>query len=191
MMSRICLPICSKQTVTTNKVRPVVDQTDVTDMFVSMELVSIHKIDEVKEKMSFAGFLRVTWTDEHLVWDSAAYNDIEFISVLQDNVWKPDLVLKNGFEEFKELGGSFYYILVDIDEFLTVINDKLPVYSENTSILSIYIVSQLGYGVLVVIVNSLQLRIHHREEGHQKSKIFVYAVKFERKNSLFEEERDF
>ncbi|CAG2247645.1 CHRNA6 [Mytilus edulis] len=297
------------------QVRPVVDQTDVTDMYVSMELVSIHDIDEVNEKMVFAGFLKVSWIDELLVWDSAAYNDIEFISVLQDNIWKPDFVLKNGFQDFKELGGSFYYILVDSDGwvtwypyhvfenecsidvtyypfdeqtchirfalwtytdnlvvidavypdidlrgyrenslwsiistsvqtesvydsseiiftinlrrkatyyivsiitpliflgilnslvfiipadagekmsysvtvflsfavFLTLINDKLPVNSENTCILSIYIVCQLGYGVLVLIVTSLQLRIHHREEGHQKSKIFVYVVKFERK----------
>ena len=31
---------------------------------------------------------------------------------MQSEIWKPDLVLKNGFKKFEELGGSFYYLSI-------------------------------------------------------------------------------
>ncbi|VDI17815.1 Hypothetical predicted protein, partial [Mytilus galloprovincialis] len=283
---------------------------------VSMEswLSSIHELDEVAEKIAVAGYLDVIWWDDQLVWDRATYNDIYYMLVLQDTVWKPDLVLKNGFHKFEELGGSFYYVRIkydgriswypyhvfesqcsinvtfypydkqtchiiftiwtyrydeveidpeskfELDEytenslwtitstsvqinrvlgsheidftinlrrkptyyivnivipliflgilnslvfiipadagekmsysvtvflslavFLTIITAQLPVNSESTPILSIYIVVQLSYCILVLVVNSFQLRLHHRHEGNEKSKIFVFAVKLQRR----------
>lgn len=38
------------------------------------------------------------------------YNNVVFY--LKNEIWKPDLVLKNGFKKFEELGGSFLYISV-------------------------------------------------------------------------------
>ncbi|XP_052090217.1 acetylcholine receptor subunit alpha-1-A-like [Mytilus californianus] len=296
------------------QVRPILDQTDAVLVTVSLQLTSIHEIDEVAEKLVVAGFLDIFWIDEHLVWDSADYNDIDSIAILQDNIWKPNLALKNGFKKLEELGGSFYNVRIDsngwvtwlpyhvfesrcsidvthfpfdkqscqvrfttwtyydfevdfdlnskiqlreytenslwaitstsvqlevslgsseviftinlrrkatyyiinivlpiiflgflnflvfivpVDAgekmsysvsvflsfvvFLTMISEQLPVNSESTSYLSIFIVIQLGYSILVLVVNSLQLRIHHREECHRKSKMYVNIVKLKRR----------
>ncbi|CAC5370275.1 CHRNA6 [Mytilus coruscus] len=296
------------------QVRPISDQYDAILVTVDFELSSIHEHDEVAEKIAVAGYLDVIWWDEQLVWDRAAYNDIYDMLVLQDTIWKPDIVLKNGFYKFEELGGSFYYVLVKHDGriswypyhvfesqcsmdvtfypfdeqtchiiftiwtyryyeveihpdsklglggyienniwamtstsvqtkrilgsseivftinlrrkptyyivniilpltflgilnslvliipadagekmsysvtvflsfavFLTMITVQLPVNSESTSILSIYIVVQLSYCILVLVVNSFQLRIHHRNECNEKSKVFVIAVKLQRR----------
>ncbi|CAC5370281.1 CHRNA6 [Mytilus coruscus] len=296
------------------QVRPKNDKDDAIRVTVDFEMSSIHELDEVAEKISVAGYLDVIWWDDQLVWDRATNNDIYYMLVLQDTVWKPDIVLKNGFHKFEELGGSFYYVRVkydgriswypyhvfesqcsidvtfypfddqtchiiftiwtyrydeveidskskfEIDEytenslwaitstsvqiqrivgsseiiftinlrrkptyyivniiipliflgilnslvfiipadagekmsysitvflsfavFLTIITAQLPVNSESTSILSIYIVIQLSYCILVLVVNSFQLRIHHRHEGIAKSKIFVFAVKLQRR----------
>ncbi|CAC5358264.1 CHRNA6 [Mytilus coruscus] len=296
------------------QVRPITDQYYAIPVTVYFELFGIHELDEVAEKIAVAGFLDIIWTDEHLVWDRAAYNDIDAIFVLQNTIWKPDIVLKNGFSKFEELGGSFYYVRVrsdgrtfwypyhvfesqcsidvtfypfdeqtcniiftiwtyryyevDFDPdsqlglggyiensiweiistsvqtkmvlgsseiiftinlrrkptyyivniiipliflcilnsivfiipadagekisysvtvflsfavFLTMITAQLPINSESTSILSIYIVVQLGYCILFLVVNAFQLRIHHRKECNEKSKIYVIAVKLQRR----------
>ncbi|XP_063448085.1 neuronal acetylcholine receptor subunit alpha-6-like [Mytilus trossulus] len=296
------------------QVRPINDQYDAIRVIVDFEMSSIHALDEVAEKIAVAGHLNLIWWDEQLVWNRSANNDIYDILVLQDTIWKPDIVLKNGFHQFEELGGSFYYVRVENDGlvfwypyhvfesqcsidvtfypfdeqtchiiftiwtyryyeveidpdsifylgdyienslwemtstsvqvqrvlssseiiftinlrrkpmyytvniiipliflgilnslvfiipadagekmsysvtvflafavFLTIITAQLPVNSESTSILSIYIVIQLSYCILVLIVNSFQLRIHHRHEGNEKSKIFVFAIKLQRR----------
>ncbi|XP_071177725.1 neuronal acetylcholine receptor subunit alpha-6-like [Mytilus edulis] len=296
------------------QVRPANDQDDAIRVTVDFDLSSIHELDEVAEKIAVAGYLDVIWWDDQLVWDRATNNDIYYMLVLQDTVWKPDLVLKNGFHKFEELGGSFYYVRIkydgriswypyhvfesqcsidvtfypydkqtchiiftiwtyrydeveidpeskfELDEytenslwtitstsvqinrvlgsheidftinlrrkptyyivnivipliflgilnslvfiipadagekmsysvtvflslavFLTIITAQLPVNSESTPILSIYIVVQLSYCILVLVVNSFQLRLHHRHEGNEKSKIFVFAVNLQRR----------
>ncbi|CAC5370280.1 CHRNA6 [Mytilus coruscus] len=265
------------------------DQYDAIRVTVDFEMSSIHALDEVAEKNSCC---RSFESD-------------------MDTIWKPEIVLKNGFHKFEELGGSFYYVRVEYDGrilwypyhvyesqcsidvtfypfdeqtchiiltiwtyryyeveidpdsifylgeyienslwemtstsvhiqrvlgsseiiftinlrrkptyyivniiipliflgvlnslvfiipadagekmsysvtvflsfvvFLTIITAQLPVNSECTSILSIYIVIQLSYCILV---NSFQLRIHHRLEGNAKSKIFVITVKLQRR----------
>ncbi|XP_076105717.1 neuronal acetylcholine receptor subunit alpha-6-like [Mytilus galloprovincialis] len=72
-------------------------------------------------------------------------------------------------------------VFLSLAVFLTIITAQLPVNSESTPILSIYIVVQLSYCILVLVVNSFQLRLHHRHEGNEKSKIFVFAVKLQRR----------
>ncbi|XP_063448083.1 neuronal acetylcholine receptor subunit alpha-6-like [Mytilus trossulus] len=302
------------------QVRPINDQNDAILVTVNFRLFSIHNFDEVAEKIAVSGYLDVIWWDDHLVWNRSAYNDIYDMIVLQFHLHltldktKPDIVLKNGFNKFEELGGSFYYVIADynglvawypyhmfesqcamdvtfdpFDEqtchvifsiwtyryyevgfypdsklglggyvenslwtitstsvqinrvlgsdeidftinlrrkpmyyivniiisliflgilnslvfiipadagekmsysvtvflsfavFLTIIKAQLPVNSESTSILSIYIVVQLSYCILVLVVNSFLLRMHHRNECNEKSKIFVIAVKLQRR----------
>jgi hypothetical protein len=41
------------------------------------------------------------------------------VDTLQKEIWTPDIVLKNGFSRFEELGGSFYYLDVDFDGQIT------------------------------------------------------------------------
>jgi hypothetical protein len=53
-------------------------------------------------------------------------------------------------------------IFLALAVFLTMISAELPVNSDNVSIMSIYLMMQLGLSVVVIFITSLQLRLHHR-----------------------------
>jgi hypothetical protein len=53
-------------------------------------------------------------------------------------------------------------IFLSLAVFLTLINAELPVNSDSVSIMSLYLMLQLGLSVVVIFITSLQLRLHHR-----------------------------
>ncbi|XP_061189725.1 neuronal acetylcholine receptor subunit alpha-3-like [Saccostrea echinata] len=61
--------------------------------------------------------------------------------------------------------------------FLNVISAQLPTNSESTPLLGVYLEVQLGYSVTVLIVASLQLQIHHRDEAEIPSRPYVTIIK--------------
>ncbi|XP_062592342.1 acetylcholine receptor subunit alpha-like [Saccostrea cucullata] len=97
------------------RVRPLVDQSRAVQLDISFNLCGINSVDEVAEKLITTGFIQVMWTDELLTWTPASKNQISYIFLKQNDIWKPDLVLKNGFQKFKEMGGDFYYVNVGSD----------------------------------------------------------------------------
>ncbi|XP_061189901.1 acetylcholine receptor subunit alpha-L1-like [Saccostrea echinata] len=297
------------------KVRPVINQHDPLPLDVSFYLSSVNEVSEVKEKLVTTGFLMLSWIDELLTWNPADYNETEMIFIPQTEIWKPDLVLKNGFKKFEELGGSFYYLAiyytgevswwpyhvfesrcsmdithfpfdtqtcdikfitwshfadqieisksakgiqfyeyeangvwdilntsseikkeheeseikftitlqrksqyyimniilpvvflgclnilvfvipVDAGEkmsfsvtvflsfavFLTIISTLLPSNSDNTPILAMYLIIQLVYGVIALVISALQLRLHHRDDSEEISAYWVKIVQLQRK----------
>ncbi|XP_065936799.1 neuronal acetylcholine receptor subunit beta-2-like [Magallana gigas] len=94
--------------------RPASNQVSPTDLKVSFNLLSINKLDELEEKLVTTAYLTLSWKDEFLTWDRTQFR-INKLTLPQNWVWKPDFVLKNGFTEFKELGGSFYYVVLAFD----------------------------------------------------------------------------
>ncbi|WAR23911.1 ACHA6-like protein [Mya arenaria] len=48
--------------------------------------------------------LKITWTDENLMWTPADYSGINIGVYPQDHIWKPGVALKNSVEDFKTLG---------------------------------------------------------------------------------------
>ncbi|XP_048745961.1 neuronal acetylcholine receptor subunit alpha-6-like [Ostrea edulis] len=298
-----------------SKVRPVINQEQPLPLDVSFYLSSINDVDEVKEKLVTTGYLSLTWTDELLRWTPADYNDTVIIFIPQNDIWKPDLVLKNGFKKFEELGGTFYYLSVfhdgtviwlpfnvfesrcsmdityfpfdtqtcdikfvtwshyveqiDIQKssdgiqfyeyeqnsvwdlidtssgiqkeqresqvkftlklrrkplyyvmniilpvvflgylnilvfvipvdagekmsfsvtvflsfavFLTIISTLLPTSSENTPIIAKYLIIQLIYGVIALIISAFQLRLHHRNEAEEIPTFWIKVVQLQRK----------
>lgn len=83
-----------------SSLRPASNHMYPTDLKVSFDLISINKLDELEEKLVTTAYLTLQWKDEFLTWGKK-------IPLPQNAVWKPDFVLKNGFTEFRELGGSF------------------------------------------------------------------------------------
>lgn len=65
------------------KVRPVVNQQQPLRLDVSYLLSGVIEVNEVKEKMVTTGCLRLMWTDEHLKWTPADYNNTTHIFVPQ------------------------------------------------------------------------------------------------------------
>ncbi|XP_062570537.1 neuronal acetylcholine receptor subunit alpha-7-like [Saccostrea cucullata] len=94
--------------------RPAVDQHSPTVLDVGFHLMGKNKIDELDEKLVTTAYLTLRWKDEFLTWDTSPF-PVGRLTLPQNIVWKPDFVLKNGFTEFKELGGSFYYVIVSRD----------------------------------------------------------------------------
>ncbi|KAK3084525.1 hypothetical protein FSP39_014742 [Pinctada imbricata] len=78
----------------------------------SFYFLGINEISEVNEKMVTTGYLVIQWTDSGLSWDSDNHNNLDRIFVPQNDIWKPDIFLQNGFKKFAELGGSYYYLEV-------------------------------------------------------------------------------
>ncbi|XP_062604278.1 neuronal acetylcholine receptor subunit alpha-6-like, partial [Saccostrea cucullata] len=99
----------------TPKVRPTVIQDHPIQLDVSFYLSSVNEVSEVKEKLVTTGFLVLIWIDELLRWTPSDYNNTDTIFIPQNEIWKPDLVLKNGFKKFEELGGSFYYLSINYE----------------------------------------------------------------------------
>ncbi|XP_034328952.2 acetylcholine receptor subunit delta [Magallana gigas] len=56
----------------------------------------------------------MAWFDEFLQWDELS-TGIEIMYFKQNEIWTPDLVLKNSVQTIKELGGDFYYLSVTSD----------------------------------------------------------------------------
>ncbi|XP_048740358.1 neuronal acetylcholine receptor subunit beta-2-like [Ostrea edulis] len=98
--------------------RPSTDQSTATELSVSFHLKGIKRLDELEEKMVTTAYLTLEWRDEFLTWEPTVF-PVYRLPLPQNTVWKPDLVLKNGFTEFKELGGSFYYVMVSFDGTVT------------------------------------------------------------------------
>ncbi|XP_056001784.1 neuronal acetylcholine receptor subunit beta-2-like [Ostrea edulis] len=95
-------------------VRPSRDQYSATELKVAFNLKGINKLDELEEKLVTTAYLTLEWQDDFMTWDPSAF-PVYRLPLPQNALWKPDLVLKNGFTEFKELGGSFYYVMVSYD----------------------------------------------------------------------------
>ncbi|XP_048740676.1 acetylcholine receptor subunit beta-type lev-1-like [Ostrea edulis] len=64
--------------------------------------------------------------------------------------------------------------------FLTIVSGELPINSDSVSILSIYLIIKLAMGIFVLLVTSIQLRLHHRGAEHTIGKVFRFIVRVER-----------
>jgi len=76
-------------------VRPVRNQALPVNVYVMMIAKSINDFHEVNQLFSYVCGLRITWTDERLVWDPATYGGLKTFAKPLKDVWYPDLVLSN------------------------------------------------------------------------------------------------
>lgn len=64
--------------------------------------------------------------------------------------------------------------------FLSIISIHLPTNSEKISILGVYIIIQMTKGVVIIIISSLQVRVHHRKSERRIGMFYRAIVRFER-----------
>lgn len=95
------------------KIRSATNQSDPTEVYVSFYLLAINELDEVKETLKTTGFLVVEWKDDFLEWTPADYGGLEYYFFPQDDIWKPDIALKNSVEKYKPLGVTTLNVQVD------------------------------------------------------------------------------
>ena len=98
ILMTLCIWVCSVKTQTSgdlkqlisdvfasysNKIRPVLKQSDPLNLDISFYLSSITEVNEVKEKLVTTGYLELSWPDEHLTWTPSDYNNTQEIFVPQ------------------------------------------------------------------------------------------------------------
>ncbi|XP_060557050.1 acetylcholine receptor subunit delta-like [Ruditapes philippinarum] len=93
-------------------IRPVVNSSKPIFVNVSLNLLNIINFDEVAEKLTIAGELKISWIDEYLTWDTDVYAGVDSLNILQNNVWKPDIGLDNSVTRHSDMGTPAMYVLV-------------------------------------------------------------------------------
>ncbi|KAH3830722.1 hypothetical protein DPMN_103971 [Dreissena polymorpha] len=86
------------------RVRPTDNQSEPIEITVDLYLLAINELKESTETIKTTAFLVLLWNDSYLRWTPVDHANIEFAFWPQNEVWKPDLALKNSNLDYKELG---------------------------------------------------------------------------------------
>lgn len=81
------------------RVRPVVNQSRPLIVRVSLELISLVDVDEVRQILSTNVLLTLRWRDELRTWNTSDYGGLTNISPEPLDVWRPRLFVSNTVEE--------------------------------------------------------------------------------------------
>ncbi|XP_071487249.1 uncharacterized protein [Diadema antillarum] len=88
--------------------RPVNDAnepTDVTFRFLTRELI---KFDESLQQLKLSASVRMRWRDEKMTWVPEDYGGIDLVTVRQEDIWEPDIMLyENVVKDFMSIGRTF------------------------------------------------------------------------------------
>ena len=61
--------------------------------------------------------------------------------------------------------------------FLTIVSAELPMNSDSTSILNVYLIIELAISIMGIIISSVQLRLNHRKPGKKIGEVFCKLVR--------------
>ncbi len=95
------------------------DQSVPTIVHVSLQIYVIYDVDEVMQTLKVSASLRLSWLDEHLVWNPDDFDGIQTGVYPQNSVWKPDVSLKNSVDDFKTLGDPSLNVIVTFEGLVT------------------------------------------------------------------------
>ncbi|KAH3834912.1 acetylcholine receptor subunit alpha-like isoform X2 [Dreissena polymorpha] len=86
------------------RIRPIDNQTHSIDVNVNLYLLSVNDLSEKDEVLTTTAYLSVSWNDSNLIWEPKNYGGIKLYHWPQNEVWRPDLALKNSHLDYKGLG---------------------------------------------------------------------------------------
>ncbi|XP_050397757.1 acetylcholine receptor subunit alpha-L1 [Patella vulgata] len=92
---------------------PVYNQSKAVNVKISMFLLMIHDLDMRNQVLTTSGWLNMQWHDEFLRWNKSDYGGVADITVSQNEVWLPDLLVENTALNFAALGNSAMLISID------------------------------------------------------------------------------
>ena len=94
-------------------VRPAKTSQNPTYVNFSLAIIAIIEFDEVKETISAAGRLSLSWHDDFLQWEPGNFSNVSHIHLPQSDIWRPYIVLENSVTSQAELGTPSLQVLVD------------------------------------------------------------------------------
>ncbi|XP_043935398.1 5-hydroxytryptamine receptor 3B [Protopterus annectens] len=114
-------------------VRPVINWSQTTKVYIDLFLHAVLDVDGHNQKLTTNIDYRQLWKDEFLVWNSSEFDGITEISVPLNDVWVPDIVIK----EFIDAGNSPDLPYVYVNSLGLVKNHK-PIQVASACMLEIY-----------------------------------------------------
>lgn len=85
------------------EIRPGMNRSIPLPLNIISYLYSINDFDLNKGKLSLTAMFLLTWVDERLSWNPAAFNNTNNISISQKKIWIPNLVNINPYDDVTEL----------------------------------------------------------------------------------------
>ncbi|KAL3831545.1 hypothetical protein ACJMK2_023286 [Sinanodonta woodiana] len=87
-------------------IRPLNNQTDVVEVYLTVSLSFIHSYDVKNQVLTISSWLGTYWTDERLVWNKTQFNDLSQIVVDTSKIWIPDLAFLNVLGDTLDVGSG-------------------------------------------------------------------------------------
>lgn len=75
--------------------RPVLKSTETVQVELALNMMKLFDIDTKLEIISISGWITVIWYDKHLYWNNTEFRNIDYVSLLPQDVWLPSFVLGN------------------------------------------------------------------------------------------------
>ncbi|KAJ8026588.1 Neuronal acetylcholine receptor subunit alpha-10 [Holothuria leucospilota] len=79
----------------TSRDRPVLDYNRTVYVNLQMQLYSMLDLNERDEIITTASWMTLSWRDERMVWDPAAFEGINLVVMHVDEIWTPKIFLSN------------------------------------------------------------------------------------------------
>ncbi|XP_067652552.1 neuronal acetylcholine receptor subunit alpha-10-like [Haliotis asinina] len=82
-------------------------------------LYNIAYLDLKIQKLKWNGFLSLRWHDIFLSWNASEYGGVNFITVPQTKIWRPDYVINNDVSEKTNLGTPDTLVFIESSGLVT------------------------------------------------------------------------
>ena len=94
------------------RVRPKLNQTDVTQVSVFFSLLNILEFKTAEQTFDILGYFYFVWEDEFLTWKPRHFSRIQWIKVPMPEIWTPHLTIANMYSGDSKIGDSTDRVLV-------------------------------------------------------------------------------
>ena len=75
--------------------RPLIDQNAVLNVTFNMKLIRLLYVEEKSQEVTSQAYFSMKWHNDYLKWNPEQHGDITSLPVRPEQVWIPDIVLKN------------------------------------------------------------------------------------------------
>ncbi|XP_046574945.1 neuronal acetylcholine receptor subunit alpha-7-like [Haliotis rubra] len=100
-------------------IRPVHNQTESVKVDMRFVLYNIAYLDLKIQELKWNGFLSLRWYDRLLSWNASLYGGLDFITVPQTKIWRPDYVVNNAVSQKKNLGTPDTLVIIESSGLVT------------------------------------------------------------------------
>ncbi|KAK3097591.1 hypothetical protein FSP39_011217 [Pinctada imbricata] len=83
------------------KSRPVSRYSQAVEVYLSIELHSIHALDEKQQTLQTSVWLKTTWKDDNVTWNKFQFGSVDSFLLPANEIWIPDMCITNELNDDK------------------------------------------------------------------------------------------